>query len=85
MDARKAEQEGRLTALLIETPAAMANAITPHPGSIWRYALSLSGKPDLADDLTQTTVLRAMEKHLQFRRERNLTAWCFSLPVNLAE
>lgn len=79
MDARKAEQEGRLTDLLIESPAAMAKAITPHLGSIWRYALSLSGKPDLADDLTQSTVLRAMEKHLQFRRESNLTAWCLSI------
>lgn len=69
----------RVTHLDLNTPAAMAGAVTPHLGSIWRYALSLSGKPDIADDLTQATVLRAMEKHAQFRPDSNLTGWCLTI------
>lgn len=57
----------------------MASAITPMLKSIWRYAFSLSGHPDTADDLTQSTVLRAMEKHDQFRPGSNLVAWCLTI------
>lgn len=68
-----------MTAQVINTSSAMAQAITPHLKSIWRYALSLSGKTDIADDLTQSTVLRAMEKYVQFRPGSNLVAWCLSI------
>lgn len=57
----------------------MAAELTPHLASIWRYALSLSGKPDIADDLTQSTVLRAMEKHHQFQANSHLIAWSLTI------
>ena len=47
--------------------------------SIWRFALSLSARPDLADDLTQSTCLRAMEKAHQFRVGTRLDAWCLTI------
>ncbi len=57
----------------------MATAILPVMTSVWRFALSLSGQRDLADDLTQATVLRAMESHGQYRDGSNLTAWCITI------
>ena len=30
--------------------------------NLWRFAMSLSGRSDMADDLTQTTCLRALER-----------------------
>lgn len=61
------------------SPSEMAKALLPEMTSIWRYALSLSGARDLADDITQATVLRAMERHHQFREGTSLTAWCLTI------
>jgi len=47
--------------------------------SIWRFALSLSARPDLADDLTQATCLRAIEKAHQFKVGTRLDAWCLTI------
>lgn len=76
---QEARGENSVIALAINTPSAMAVAITPHLKSIWRYAFSLCGKADVADDLTQSTVLRAMEKYFQFRPDSSLVAWCLSI------
>ncbi|MBM7068570.1 RNA polymerase sigma factor [Actibacterium sp. 188UL27-1] len=48
-------------------------------GSIWRFALALSGDATVADDLTQSTCLRAIEKAGQFRVGTNLTAWLLTI------
>ena len=40
----------------------MGEAIRPHLKAVWRFALSLSGDPTVADDLTQSTCLRAIEQ-----------------------
>jgi len=47
--------------------------------SIWRFALSLSGKPDVADDLTQATCLRALEKQHQLKRDRPVIGWLLTI------
>ena len=47
--------------------------------AIWRFALSLSGRPDVADDLTQATCLRALEKAAQFAPGTRLDAWCLTI------
>ena len=59
--------------------AAMGRAITPHLPLIWRFALSLARRRDVADDLVQATCLRAMEKHAQFDGEGRLEAWCLTI------
>lgn len=47
--------------------------------ALWRFALSLSGRPDRADDLAQATSLRALEKAHQFQAGTNFKAWSFTL------
>lgn len=44
-----------------------------------RYALVLSGKPDVADDLTQATCIRAMEKHTSYTPGTKLDRWLFRI------
>ncbi len=47
--------------------------------NIWKYAVSLSGRPDVADDLTQATCLRALEKRAQFTDGTSLIAWLVTI------
>ena len=46
---------------------------------IWRFALALSGDAVTADDLTQATCLRAIEKAHQFQGEKSPTAWFMTI------
>lgn len=48
------------------------------PG-LWRFALSLSGRPDVADDIVQATCVRAIEKAHQFQQGTRLEAWVFTI------
>lgn len=50
---------------------------------IWRYALSLTGTRDRADDLAQSACLRAMEKATQFEAGTKLDRWMFRITHNL--
>ena len=47
--------------------------------NIWRFALSLSGSPDTADELTQATCLRALEKSEQFIEGNKPVAWLLTI------
>lgn len=47
--------------------------------SLWRFSLTLTGRPDLADDLAQATSVRVLEKQAQFTPGTNFRAWCFTL------
>lgn len=53
--------------------------IVPHVPAIWRFALSLSGQPDVADDLTQATCLRAIEKQHQYQERGSLIGWLVTI------
>lgn len=68
-----------LTMPVTTSPSKMAQAIIPEITSIWRFSLSLCGTRDVADDLTQATILRAMERHKQFQEDSSLTAWCITI------
>ena len=46
---------------------------------LWRYALVLSGKRDVADDLAQAACLRAFEKHQHYTAGTQLDRWMFRL------
>ncbi|MEM1383804.1 MAG: RNA polymerase sigma factor [Pseudomonadota bacterium] len=60
--------------------------IVPLLPGVWRFALSLSGRPDIADDLTQDTCLRALERAHQWRENQALAGWlliiCRSIWLN---
>lgn len=47
--------------------------------SVWRFALSLSGRADAADDLVQATALRALERVDQVTEFSNLTPWFLTI------
>lgn len=50
---------------------------------MWRYAFSLSGSRQAADDLTQAAVLRALEHSQQFDPDTHLARWMFRILQNL--
>ena len=47
--------------------------------SVWRFALSLSGASDVADDLVQATSLRALEKSHQLHDVAGTKRWMFTI------
>ncbi len=53
--------------------------IERHLPAIWRFSLSLSGRPDVADDLTQATCVRALEKEHQFKGDRPAIGWLVTI------
>jgi len=57
----------------------LSDELPTHMPAIWRFALSLSGKPDLADDLAQATCLRALEKQHQLNRDRPAIGWLLTI------
>ncbi|MEM7440979.1 MAG: RNA polymerase sigma factor [Pseudomonadota bacterium] len=46
---------------------------------LWRFALVLSGTRDAADDLAQTTAIRAMEKAQHYTPGTRLDSWLFTM------
>lgn len=46
------------------------------------FARSLAGSPDLADDLVQETVMRALRAQDQYQPNTNLKAWLFTILRN---
>lgn len=63
----------------IKSQPDLQDALASHMPAIWRFALSLSGKPDLADDLTQATCLRAIEKKHQVDTDRPVIGWLLTI------
>lgn len=52
------------------------NAVFPR---LWRYCMSLAGQRDWADDLAQTTCLRAIEQADKFEAGTHLDRWMFRM------
>jgi RNA polymerase sigma-70 factor (ECF subfamily) len=50
-----------------------------HISRLRRYGVSLSHRPDDADDLVQSTFVRALERAAQFRAGTRLDLWLFSI------
>ena len=46
---------------------------------LWRYAVALTGRRDWADDLVQSTCVRAMEKSELFQIGTHLDRWLFTM------
>jgi RNA polymerase sigma factor (sigma-70 family) len=59
------------------------DAIEEHVGSVYRYALRLTGQPDLAEDLTQETFLRGWRNRRKLRDVRAGRVWLLRIATNL--
>jgi len=51
-------------------------------GPIYRFLAALTGDPDLAEELTQETLLQAILSLPRFRRESSLTTWLYAIARN---
>ncbi len=57
--------------------------IEDHVGSIYRYALRLTGRTELAEDLTQETYLRGWRAKHKLRDSRAARVWLLRIATNL--
>ncbi len=55
------------------------SGLEPCLARLWRYAVVLSRSPDAADDLVQSTCLRAIERADQFAAGTRLDRWLFAI------
>lgn len=62
--------------------AAFGDALVALLPRLRRYGLSLSRRPDLADDLVQITVERAIANHASYDRTTRLEPWLFRILRN---
>jgi RNA polymerase sigma-70 factor (ECF subfamily) len=54
-----------------------------HAGTVYRYTLRLAGRPDVAEDLTQETLLRAWRNRARLREPRAARLWMLRIAGNL--
>lgn len=57
-------------------------AVVEHQGMLWRLAMSWSHDRNLADDLAQETLVRALEKVEDLRDEAQLRSWLCAILHN---
>ena len=65
-------------------PSTDFDELASHVDELYRFALSLSRDPQLAADLVQATIVRAMEHLLQYRGDASLVGWMRRILHNLA-
>jgi RNA polymerase sigma-70 factor (ECF subfamily) len=59
------------------------DTIEEHVGSVYRYALRLTGQADAAEDLTQETLLRGWRNRQQLRDKRLARVWLLRIATNV--
>jgi RNA polymerase sigma-70 factor (ECF subfamily) len=59
------------------------DTIEEHLGSVYGYALRLTRRPDLAEDLTQETLLRGWRSREKLRDQRVTRVWLLRIATNL--
>jgi len=67
----------------MENPERFEQVALPHLDSVYRAAIAVCGRSDQADDLTQTTFLKALERFGTFEPGTNCKAWLFQIMRNL--
>ena len=60
-----------------------ADDLSQYLDTVYRYALSSTGNPDLAADICQDTFLKALERKNQYRGEAPLHHWLIRIAHNL--
>ncbi len=66
----------------IGTPERFAQVALPHLDNVYRAAVALCGRPNEAEDLTQTTFVKALERFDTFESGTNCKAWLFQILRN---
>ncbi|MBU6364733.1 MAG: RNA polymerase sigma factor [Gemmatimonadetes bacterium] len=78
------EREARLLAALrAGDPAAERQFYHQHVERVYRLILRMSGRPELAQEWTQDTFLRAFDRLGQFRGEAALATWLRAIAVSV--
>jgi RNA polymerase sigma-70 factor (ECF subfamily) len=83
-DGRDERAAARLVGVdrLLADPGAFADACAAERLAIFRTLLAVSGDPDLADDLAQDALKRALERREQYRGDAPLGAWLHRIALN---
>jgi RNA polymerase sigma-70 factor (ECF subfamily) len=75
-------EAGSATAPALAPHAAFALACVPHQSELYGVAMRICRDPDMAKDLVQETLLRAMCAWDSFQQGSNLRAWLFRILTN---
>jgi RNA polymerase sigma-70 factor (ECF subfamily) len=67
----------------VRTATAFEEEALPHLDAVYRFALRLSGAPDLAEDLVQETFLRAFKSWGQYTQGTAAKSWLFTICRNV--
>jgi RNA polymerase sigma-70 factor (ECF subfamily) len=67
----------------MESPERFEQIALPHLDSVYRAAVAVCGRTDEAEDLTQTTFLKAFERFDMFQPGTNCKAWLLQIMRNL--
>ena len=59
------------------------DTLEEHVGTVYRYALRLAGRSDLAEDLTQETLLRAWRGRRNLRDAQLMRVWLLRIATNV--
>ena len=79
-----AEDDQQLVAgVLAGDPAAERRLYDAHVDRVYRLAYRLAGDPDLAQDFTQETFIRAFDRLGTFRGEAKLSTWLCSVATSV--
>ncbi|MEX2316438.1 MAG: RNA polymerase sigma factor [Pirellulales bacterium] len=60
-----------------------SDALEAHVGMVYRYAKRITGRADLAEDLTQETLLRAWRSRHRLREPRAARLWLLRIATNI--
>jgi len=71
------------SALISKKPEMFEDIISQQQKYIFNLALRLCGNAEDADDLTQDTFIKAMERYDQFRGEANVRTWLTRIAINI--
>jgi RNA polymerase sigma-70 factor (ECF subfamily) len=60
-----------------------SDALEAHVGTVWRYAMRLARRADLAEELTQETMLRAWRARRRLREPGVARVWLLRIATNV--
>jgi RNA polymerase sigma-70 factor (ECF subfamily) len=72
-----------LDRLRVGDPAAERQFYERHVDRVYRLILRMSGRPELAQEWTQDTFLRAFDRLDQFRGDSTLSSWLHAIAVSI--
>lgn len=80
--AQRHSPEPRADARIVPT-VKQPDALESHVGMVYRYAMRLAGRADLAEDVTQETLLRAWRRRHNLREPLAARVWLLRIASNV--